>query len=42
MKYQLSVEEQKNYSLFTENSFIKVLEKVPLRNKEFLDDLKDF
>ena len=42
MKYQLSVEEQKNYSLFSDNSFIKkVLEKFPLRNKGFLDDLKE-
>jgi salicylate hydroxylase len=42
MKYQLSAEEQKNYSLFSENSFIKkVLEKLPLRNKIFLDDLKE-
>ena len=41
MKYKLSVEEQKNYSLFDDNSFIKkVLEKFPLRNKGFLDDLK--
>ena len=42
MKYQLSVEEQKNYSLFSENSFIKkVLEKFPLRTRGFLDDLKE-
>ncbi len=42
MKYQLSVEDQKNYSLFSENSFIKkVLEKFPLRAKGFLDDLKE-
>ena len=42
MKYKLSVEEQKNYSLFDDNSFIKkVLEKFPLRNKGFLDDLKE-
>ena len=42
MKYQLSVEEQKNYSLFSDNSFIKkVLEKFPLKNKVFLDDLKE-
>jgi len=42
MKYQLSIEEQKNYSLFSDNSFIKkVLEKFPLRNKSFLDDLKE-
>tara|TARA_B100001057_G_scaffold402658_1_gene414644 strand:- start:84 stop:1229 length:1146 start_codon:yes stop_codon:yes gene_type:complete len=41
MKYQLSSEEQKNYSLFSDNSFIKkVLEKIPLENKEFLDNLK--
>jgi len=42
IKYQLSVEEQKNYSSFSDNSFIKkVLEKIPLRNKEFLDNLKE-
>ena len=42
MKYPLSVEEQKNYSLFSDNLFIKkVLEKFPLRNKSFLDDLKE-
>ena len=41
MKYQLSAEEQKNYSLFSDNSFIKkVLEKIPLKSKDFLDDLK--
>jgi salicylate hydroxylase len=43
MKYQLSEEEQKNYSLFSDNSFIKkVLEKFPLRNKDVLDNLKEF
>ena len=42
MKYQLSVEEQKNYLLFSDSSFIKkVLEKFPSRNKSFLDDLKE-
>ena len=42
MKYQLSIEEQKNYSLFSDNSFIKkVLEKFPSRNKSFLNDLKE-
>ena len=42
MKYPLSVDEQKNHLLFNENSFIKkILEKIPLRNKEFLDDLKE-
>ena len=42
MKYQLSVEEQKNYSLFSDNSFIKkILEKIPSRNKKFMDNLKE-
>jgi salicylate hydroxylase len=42
MKYKLSNEEQKNYSIFSENSFIKnVIEKIPLKDKDFLDDLKE-
>ena len=42
MKYKLSTEEQKNYSLFSDNSFIaQVLEKISLENKEFLDNLKE-
>ena len=42
MKYQLSEEEQKNYLLFSDNSFIrKILKKIPLRNKDFLDDIKE-
>ena len=42
MKYQLSAEEQKNYSLFSNSFFIKkVLEKIPLKNKDFLDGLKE-
>ncbi|MBD1166201.1 FAD-dependent monooxygenase [Pelagibacterales bacterium SAG-MED07] len=42
MKYLLSTEEQKNYSLFSDNSFIKkVLEKIPSENKEFSDNLKE-
>ena len=42
MKYHLSEEEQKNNLLFNENSFIKkVLEKIPLRNKDFLNNLKE-
>ena len=42
MKYKLSVEEQTNYSLCSESSFIKkVLEKIPLRNKDFLDNIKE-
>ena len=42
MKYQLSDEEQKNYSLFSDNSiYQKSIRKIPLRNKDFLDDLKE-
>ncbi|MFL2889048.1 MAG: FAD-dependent monooxygenase [Candidatus Pelagibacter sp.] len=42
IKYDLSKDEQNNHSLFSNNLFIKkVLEKIPLRNKNFLDDLKD-
>ena len=42
IKYQLSVQEQKSYSLFSDNSFIKkVMENIPLRNKDFLDSLKE-
>ena len=42
LKYHLSVEEQKNYSLFDNNSFIeKVLEKIPPRDKELINSLKE-
>ena len=42
MKHELSLEEQKNYRLFTDDSFIKkVLKKIPLKNKDFLYDLKE-
>ena len=42
MKYQLSVEEQKNNFLFSDDIFIKkVLEKFTLKNKEILEDLKE-
>ncbi len=42
MRYELTLEEQKNYSLFKDNSFIrKVLEKVPKENKEFFDKIKE-
>tara|TARA_B100001093_G_scaffold397064_1_gene384320 strand:- start:356 stop:1501 length:1146 start_codon:yes stop_codon:yes gene_type:complete len=42
MKYHLSKEEQKNYSLFSDNSFTqKVIRKIPLVNKNFLDNLKE-
>jgi len=42
MKYHLSVEEQKNYFLFNDKSFIKkVLKKIPFKNNEFLNHYKD-
>lgn len=42
MKYPLSIEEQNNYSLFSDNSFIeKVLEKMSLKNIDFFNDLKE-
>ncbi len=42
MKYKLSPEEQKNYKLFSDDLFIKrVLEKIPLTKKDFLNDLRD-
>jgi len=42
LKYHLSVEERKNYSLFDNNSLIeKVLEKIPSKNKEFIHNLKE-
>ena len=42
MTYPLSVEEQKNHLLFNDKSFIKkVLKNLPLRNKDFLEDLKE-
>ena len=41
MKYPLSQEEQKNHLLFNDKSFIKkVLENFPLKNNDFLKDLK--
>ena len=41
IKYQLSTEEQKDYSLFSEDFFIKkIFEKIPLKNREFIDNLK--
>ena len=42
MKYQLSIDQGKNHSLFSDNSFVqKVLEKIPLENKKFLDNLSE-
>ena len=43
MKYKLSIEDQKNYSLFSDNTFIeKVLQKIHIKKKNFLKDLKIF
>ena len=42
MKYKLSSAEQKNYLLFSDNSFIKkVLDKFPFENKKLLNNLKE-
>ncbi len=42
MKYSLSIDEQKNYSSFSDDSFIKkVLEKIPLKNNIFFDNLRE-
>ena len=42
MKYKLSVDEQKNYSLFDDKSFIqKILNNIPIENKEFFSNLKE-
>ena len=42
MKYKLSADEQKNYSLFDDKSFIqKILNNIPMENKEFFRNLKE-
>ena len=42
MKYKLSEDEQKDYSLFNDNIFInKILDKVPHLNNEFFDNIND-
>ena len=42
MKYQLSEDEQKNYSSFNDNIFIKkILEKIPDIKKKFFDSIND-
>ena len=41
MKYKLNKEEQKNHSLFNDPNFIKrILDKVPIEMREFLDQIK--
>ncbi|MFL2896771.1 MAG: FAD-dependent monooxygenase [Candidatus Pelagibacter sp.] len=42
MKYKLSLDEQKDFSLFKDDNFIKkILEKVPQLSKEFFDSIND-
>ena len=42
MKYKLSTDEQKNYSLFGDKSFIKkILDNIPQENKKFFSNLKE-
>lgn len=42
MKYKLTTQEQRNYSLFTNNSFIKkILRNVPSKNKGIFDNIKN-
>ncbi len=42
MKFKLSIDEQKDFSLFKDDNFIrKILEKVPHLNKEFFDSVND-
>ncbi len=42
MEYNLSTDEQKNYSLFNNENFIKgILDNVPLEIKEFLNEIKE-
>ena len=41
LKYNLSINEQKNHSLFNDDNFIKkILEDVPLEMREFLNEIK--
>ena len=41
MKYNLSINEQKNYSLFNNDDFVeKVLESIPKESKKFIDEIK--
>ena len=42
MKYDLSLDEQKNYSLFSNDNFIKkILVNVPQESKKFFDQVKE-
>ena len=42
MKYNLSINEQKNYSLFSDENFVKgILDNIPSEMKEFLNEVKE-
>ena len=42
MKYNLSIHEQKNYSLFKNNDFVeKIFESIPKESKKFFDEIKE-
>jgi len=42
MKYYLSIDEQKNYSLFSNDNFIKkILDNIPHESKKFFDQVKE-
>ena len=42
IKYKLSIKDQRNLSLFNDKHFVdKVIKKIPSKNKEFLDNLKE-
>ena len=42
MKYNLSINEQKNYSLFKNNDFVeKIFESIPKESKKFFDEIKE-
>ena len=42
MKYSLPINEQKNYSLFNDDNFVKkILDGSPIKIREFLDEIKD-
>ena len=42
MKYNLSLNDQKSYSLFSDENFIKIiLNNVPLETKKFIDEIKE-
>ena len=42
MKYNLSINEQKNYSLFNNDNFVKkILDNIPQESKKFFDEISE-